>query len=106
MPRQRQLIRLVEIAQYLGVSKQRAHQLSQEGGFPSPAAHYRRGRLWSKSDIKRWARDSYEGGSKRWGSPRKACCGGFRGSRARLRSADQGPRRSSHLVLTSNVWSW
>ena len=31
-------VRLVEIAELLGVSKQRAHQIAEEKGFPAPLA--------------------------------------------------------------------
>jgi predicted DNA-binding transcriptional regulator AlpA len=64
-------LRLIDIAKLLGVSKQRAYQLSRVRGFPFPAGQYERGRLWRKSDIKTWARDSYDGGSKRWGNRTK-----------------------------------
>jgi hypothetical protein len=39
-------LRLVDIARLLGVSKQRAHQLANERGFPSPVTTDARGRLW------------------------------------------------------------
>jgi hypothetical protein len=51
----------VDIAQILGVSKERANQLSTETPVPRPAATSSRGRLWRRSDVKRWASD-YEGG--------------------------------------------
>jgi hypothetical protein len=41
-------LRLVEIAELLGVSKQRAHQLADEPGFPAPIERDGRGRLWSQ----------------------------------------------------------
>jgi len=59
------LLRLVDIAQLLGVTKQRAHQLSSGRRFPAAATTYSRGRLWRQSDVKRWARD-YRGGDARW----------------------------------------
>ena len=37
------MLRLVEIAELLGVSKQRAHQLAGESGFPSPVGQDARG---------------------------------------------------------------
>jgi prophage regulatory protein len=61
------LLRLVDIPQLLGVTKQRAHQLSRRHWFPAPAATYSRGGLWRRSDVERWARD-YRGGAARWGS--------------------------------------
>jgi prophage regulatory protein len=60
------LLRLVDIGQLLGISKQRAHQLSKRRRFPTPAATYARGRLWRQSDVERWAHD-YRGGAARWG---------------------------------------
>ena len=36
-------VRLVEIAELLGVSKQRAHQIADEAGFPTPVAEDLRG---------------------------------------------------------------
>jgi len=59
------LLRLVDIARLLGVTKQRAHQLSRRRRFPESAATYSRGRLWRQSDVERWARD-YRGGTARW----------------------------------------
>jgi predicted DNA-binding transcriptional regulator AlpA len=49
-------IRLVEIAELLGVSKQRAHQLADEPGFPAPVERDGRGRLWDRREIQLWAR--------------------------------------------------
>jgi hypothetical protein len=58
MPPQPRSVRLVEIAEVLGVSKQRAHQLAAEPGFPAPAGHDGRGRLWNRREVqaraKRW----------------------------------------------------
>lgn len=48
--------RLVEIAELLGVNKQRAHQLAGEAGFPTPVAEDARGRLWDRRDIMDWAK--------------------------------------------------
>jgi predicted DNA-binding transcriptional regulator AlpA len=66
----RKLLRLVEIAEYLGVTKQRAHQLRQRVDFPAPVERWARGDLWAAADVRRWAR-TYEGGEARWG-PRPA----------------------------------
>jgi predicted DNA-binding transcriptional regulator AlpA len=62
MPRQRQLLRLIEIAEYLGVSKQRAHQLAAGRGFPRPTKRLRSGRRWEASAIRAWATREW------WGS--------------------------------------
>jgi prophage regulatory protein len=65
----RTLLRLVEIADLLGVSKQRADQLRRRPDFPAPTDRYSRGDLWSASDVERWARTS-AGGAARWGTRR------------------------------------
>jgi hypothetical protein len=44
-------MRLVEIAELLGVTKQRAHQIAEEKGFPAPLAEDGRGRLWSQWGV-------------------------------------------------------
>jgi predicted DNA-binding transcriptional regulator AlpA len=49
-------MRLVEIAELLGVSKQRAHQIAAEPGFPSPVAEDVRGRVWSRYEVQAWAK--------------------------------------------------
>jgi predicted DNA-binding transcriptional regulator AlpA len=49
-------LRLVDIARLLGVSKQRAHQLANERGFPSPVTTDARGRLWDRREVTAWAR--------------------------------------------------
>jgi predicted DNA-binding transcriptional regulator AlpA len=41
-------VRLVEIAELLGVSKQRAYQIAEEKRFPAPLAEDARGRVWSR----------------------------------------------------------
>jgi predicted DNA-binding transcriptional regulator AlpA len=56
IPKTRPSIRLVEIAELLGVSKQRAHQLADEPGFPAPVERDGRGRLWDQREIQSWAR--------------------------------------------------
>jgi predicted DNA-binding transcriptional regulator AlpA len=49
-------IRFVEVAQLLGVSKQRAHQMADAPGFPAPAHHDSRGRFWDRREVERWAK--------------------------------------------------
>jgi prophage regulatory protein len=51
-----QVLRLFEIAELLGVSKQRAHQISEEKGFPAPLAEDTRGRVWSRYEVQAWAK--------------------------------------------------
>jgi predicted DNA-binding transcriptional regulator AlpA len=49
-------VRIVEIAELLGVTKQRAHQIAEEKGFPSPVAEDARGRVWSRYEVQAWAK--------------------------------------------------
>ena len=47
---------IIEIAERLGVTKQRAHQLAAKPGFPAPVERDGRGRLWDRREIQSWAR--------------------------------------------------
>lgn len=47
-----------EIAELLGVSRQRVDQLSRSKGFPAPAAELAVGRVWLRQDIEAWARET------------------------------------------------
>ncbi len=49
------LVSRVEIAQMLGVSPQRVHQLLQTGDFPEPVADLAIGKVWRREDIEAWA---------------------------------------------------
>jgi predicted DNA-binding transcriptional regulator AlpA len=49
-------VRLVEIAELLGVTKQRAHQIAEEKGFPAPRIEDARGRAWSRYEVQAWAK--------------------------------------------------
>jgi predicted DNA-binding transcriptional regulator AlpA len=49
-------VRLVEIAELLGVTKQRAHQIAGDKGFPPPLAEDVRGRMWSRYEVQAWAK--------------------------------------------------
>jgi predicted DNA-binding transcriptional regulator AlpA len=49
-------VRVVEIAELLGVSKQRAHQIGEKKGFPAPLAEDGRGRLWDRREVAAWAK--------------------------------------------------
>jgi predicted DNA-binding transcriptional regulator AlpA len=60
----RKLLRLVDVAELLGVSKQRADQLRRHADFPQPVDRWARGDLWAAADIRRWAR-TYGGGEAR-----------------------------------------
>lgn len=44
-----------EIADYLGVSRQRVAVLVERPGFPAPIAHLSVGRIWRTSDVREWA---------------------------------------------------
>lgn len=51
------LIGVHEIAQLLGVSRQRVDELARtRPDFPKPVAHLRAGRIWRRRDIESWAR--------------------------------------------------
>ena len=50
-------VRIIEIAELLGVSKQRAHQIADAPGFPVPVAEDARGRLWDRREVKAWAKE-------------------------------------------------
>ena len=60
------IFRLVDIAELLGVTKQRADQLRHRPDFPLPIGAWSRGDLWAAADVRRWAR-SYEGGAQHGG---------------------------------------
>jgi predicted DNA-binding transcriptional regulator AlpA len=49
-------VRLVEIAELLGVTKQRAYQIAEEKGFPAPLAEDARGRVWYRREVAAWAK--------------------------------------------------
>jgi hypothetical protein len=44
-------IRLVEIADLLGVSKQSAHQIAGDSSSPAPVAEDHRGRMWDRREV-------------------------------------------------------
>lgn len=46
-----------EIAELLGISRQRVQQLANTEGFPAPVAKLRVGHIWLRADIERWARE-------------------------------------------------
>ena len=57
-PRDVDLVGVTEIAEMLGVSKQRADQLAKRTDFPEPEASLAAGRIWSRADIERWAAET------------------------------------------------
>jgi predicted DNA-binding transcriptional regulator AlpA len=50
------LVGVAEIAEMLGVTRQRVHQLMQLEGFPEPTAELSAGRIWLRTDVEKWAR--------------------------------------------------
>ena len=45
-----------EIAEMLGVSRQRVQQLISRRDFPKPLARLKMGKVWRRGDVERWAR--------------------------------------------------
>ena len=50
------ILGLVDIAEMLDVTKQRADRLRRRPDFPAPVGSWARGDLWSERDVRRWAR--------------------------------------------------
>jgi hypothetical protein len=63
-----ELAGVAEVAEILGVTKQRASTLQSRSGFPAPVAHLRTGPVWRAADLARFA-ESWE---RKPGRPRKA----------------------------------
>lgn len=53
-----ELVGVAEVAEMLGVSKQRASQLSNEAGFPVPVAILRATKVWRRIDIADYAKET------------------------------------------------
>jgi predicted DNA-binding transcriptional regulator AlpA len=53
-----QLMGLSEVAELLGVSRQRADQLARTVGFPPPIATLVGGRIWDGEAVEQWARET------------------------------------------------
>lgn len=49
-----ELVGVTEIATLLGVSRQRADQVTRIKGFPKPVSELASGRIWRKRDVERW----------------------------------------------------
>ena len=45
---------LTEIAQILGVKRQRAYVLAKRKDFPAPVTATKAGRAWKRADIEKW----------------------------------------------------
>jgi predicted DNA-binding transcriptional regulator AlpA len=52
-----ELMAIREIANFLGVSRQRAHELVNRKGFPDPADSLAVGRIWFGAEVRAWARE-------------------------------------------------
>jgi predicted DNA-binding transcriptional regulator AlpA len=51
------LVAIPEIAEILGVTRQRASKIIQSyDDFPTPAAELSIGRVWQRADVESWAR--------------------------------------------------
>jgi hypothetical protein len=50
------MVGVTEIGKMLGVSKQRADQLTHNPGFPAPAVVLSSGRVWETTAVEKWAR--------------------------------------------------
>jgi predicted DNA-binding transcriptional regulator AlpA len=51
------LVGSTEIAEMLGVSRQRVDQIMRtDDSFPEPEVELHAGRVWKRADIERWAR--------------------------------------------------
>lgn len=49
---------ITEIAELLGVTRQRAHQLAGSHGFPEPIARLAQGPVWEAAKVETWARET------------------------------------------------
>jgi predicted DNA-binding transcriptional regulator AlpA len=50
-----ELVGATEIADLLGVTRQRVQQLANEAGFPAPVAILKMGKVWVLDDVRAWA---------------------------------------------------
>ena len=55
---------VAEIAELLGVTRQRIHQLRQLEGFPEPTSVLAIGPVWESAVVERWARETGRLGSE------------------------------------------
>ena len=51
------LMGAAEIAELLGVGRQRVQQLVSRPDFPAPADTLAMGKVWLREDVERWAAD-------------------------------------------------
>lgn len=50
------LVGIAEIADMLGVTRQRVHQLAATEGFPKPTAVLTAATIWVREDVEEWMR--------------------------------------------------
>jgi prophage regulatory protein len=50
------LVGPTEIAEMLGVTRGRVHQLASAPDFPKPLGETKAGRIWKRQTIERWAK--------------------------------------------------
>lgn len=62
------LVGIAEIAEMAGVTRQRAHQLSERPDFPQPVAEPRSGKVFTLGSVQRWL----AGWERKTGRPRSA----------------------------------
>lgn len=49
-----ELVGVSEIADRLGVSRARVHQLAKRADWPEPVARLSAGTIWLRADVERW----------------------------------------------------
>jgi predicted DNA-binding transcriptional regulator AlpA len=49
-------VRVIDIADLLGVSHQRASKIVDERGFPQPIGRQDQSRLWARREVAAWAK--------------------------------------------------
>jgi predicted DNA-binding transcriptional regulator AlpA len=49
-------VRIIEIAEFLGVSHQRTSKIVQMRGFPKPIGRESQSRLWDRREVTAWAK--------------------------------------------------
>lgn len=52
------LVGVAEIAEMLGVTRQRVFQLTKLEGFPEPTALLSAGTIWERETVEKWARET------------------------------------------------
>lgn len=50
------LVGAAEIAEMLGVSRQRVHQVTTKPGFPAPVVVLTMGKVWHREQVEAWDR--------------------------------------------------